>query len=471
MKIFLSRIKIRVFDRAIVRLHGHRRKGGRLALLSAKADNRASKALEFIRGAVLLYLSVALFLPKAAVSAPPPTLETVQHRAFDFFWNESDPKTGLTKDRARNLPGKRDTYTVASIAATGYALAALPVGVSHGWVSRKDGYARALTTLRFVHDKLESHHGFYYHFVDKTTGARVWNCELSSIDTALLLMGARVAGDYWHGTEAQRLADDLTDRVDWPWMQTDGGRKPQETAPSMGWKPDSGFLPARWQGYNEAFFLYCLALGSRTYPLSPTAWDHWSVEQATLEGYRVFGGPEPLFMAQMASGYIDVHGQQDRQGRDWWGGWRNAHLADQAYCARNPEGRKTYAAGFWGISANDQPPPVGYGANAPAVGRDDGTASPTAMLAGVIFTPVQSKKALTDLWRKHGNHLWGRYGFSNAFNIDKNWYDTDVIGIDLGMMLVATENMHTGLVWRLMSRDPVIEKGLRAAGFYHIAIH
>lgn len=416
-------------------------------------------------------LSTATLIPAAALAASPsyapaPKLEMVQHRAFDFFWNESDPKTGLTKDRAKNLPGLKDTYTVASTAATGYALAALPVGVSHGWVSRKAAYGRALTTLRFVYDRMENHHGFYFHFVDKATGARVWKCELSSVDTALLLMGARVAGDYWPGTEVQRLADALTERADWPWMRDGGEADARPTSLSMGWKPEDGWIKLRWQGYSEASFLYWLALGSRTHPLSARSWDSWDVKPARLEGYAVFGGAEPLFMAQMAPGFCDVRGLRDRQGRDWWTAWRNAHRADVAYCARNPDGRKTYAEGFWGISANDQPPPVGYGANWPAPGHDDGTVSPTAMLSGLLFTPTESRAALADLWRNHGDHLWGRYGYSNAFNLDKGWYDTDVIGIDLGMMLLATENARTGLVWRLLKTDPIMERGLAAAGFH-----
>jgi len=388
----------------------------------------------------------------------------MQRRAFDFFWNESDSKTGLTKDRARNLPGRADTYTVASTAATGYALAALPVGVSHGWVSRKVAYARALITLRFVQDKMENHHGFYFHFVDKATGARVWKSEVSSVDTALLLLGARTAGDFWPGTEVQRRADALTDRADWGWMRDGGDAGSAPTAPAMGWKPEDGWIKSRWQGYSEASFLYWLALGSRTRPLPARSWDSWDVKSARLEGYPVFGGAEPLFMAQMAPGFYDVRGLRDRQGRDWWTAWRNAHRADRAYCARNPDRRKTYAEGFWGISANDQPPPVGYGASAP--GHDDGTVSPTAMLSGLLFTPGPSRAALADLWRKHGGQIWGRYGFSNAFNVDKDWYDADVIGIDLGMMLLATENARTGLIWRLLKSDPVIERGRVAAGFH-----
>lgn len=395
----------------------------------------------------------------------------VQRKAFAFFWNESDPRTGLTKDRARNLPGRADAYTVASIAAMGYALAVLPVGVSHGWVSRKAAYARALTTLRFVQDKMENHHGFYFHFVDKATGARVWKSELSSVDTALLLMGARVAGDFWPGTEVQRLADGLTDRADWPWMRDSGGASGAEETLSMGWKPEDGWINSRWQGYSEASFLYWLALGSRSHPLAAASWDAWEVKTATLEGFPVFGGANPLFMAQMAPGFCDVRGLRDRQGRDWWTAWRNAHQADRAYCERNPDGRRTYAEGFWGISANDQPPPVGYGASAPTPGRNEGTVSPTAMLTGILFTRGPSRHALADLWRKHGKQLWGRYGYSNAFNVDKNWYDTDVIGIDLGMLLLATENARTGLIWRLLRSDPVMERGLAAAGFHRSGKH
>ena len=412
---------------------------------------------------VLLYLTAAVMLTGSVMAAPPPAFDTVQHRAFDFFWNESDAKTGLTKDRARNLGGKADTYTVASMASTGYALASIPIGVSHGWVSNKLAYARALMTLRFVSGKIDNQHGFYYHFVDKTTGARVWDCELSSVDTALFLMGARVAGDFWPRTEVSRLADTLTDRADWPWMQRGDGQHPTDQSLSMGWKPETGWLESRWQGYSEASFLYLLAMGSCTHPLAPSVWDTWEIKMETVESLPLFGGPQPLFMAQMAPGFYDLRGLRDRQGRDWWKAWRNAHLADRAYCARNSDGRRTYAEGFWGISANDQPPPVGYGANAPTAGRNDGTVSPTAMLSGVVFMPDEAQKALANLWQKHSGQLWGRYGFSNAFNVDKNWYDTDVIGIDLGMMLLAIENHRTGLIWRLMNKDPVMQKGRKAA--------
>ena len=415
----------------------------------------------------LFLVGAILMMPTPIQAAAPPTMqptaEAVQHRAFDFFWKESDPHTGLTKDRATNLSDAPDTHTIASTAATGYALAALPIGVEHGWITRQQGHDRAILTLKYLDEKLPNIHGFYYHFLDVHTGNRQWKCEISSIDTALLLMGARVAGQYWHGTDVQRLTDTLTERADWRWMRTEGGTTPLETAPSMGWHPESGWIPARWQGYTEAFYLYILAMGTPGDGLTPRDWDGLTTERTTLEGFPVFGGAEPLFMAQMAPGYLNVRGLQDRKGLNWWAAWHNAHLADHTYCARNPDSRKTYAEGFWGVSANDQPD--GYGADQPETGHNRGTVSPTAMLSSVIFTPDLARTALDNLWQKHGPQLWGRYGFSNAFNVDQNWYDTDVIGIDLGMMLLTMENARSGLIWRLTNSDLVFTKGLKAAGF------
>jgi len=357
---------------------------------------------------------------------------------------------------------------VASIAATGYELAALPVGVARGWITSKQGYSRALATLRFFDAKAPNNHGFYFHFVDKKTGARVWNCELSSIDTALLIMGARTAGDYWHGTEVAVLANHLTDRVDWKWMETDGGSKPLETAPSMGWYPNKGFIASRWQGYNEGIYLYWLALGSKTHPIPPSAWDRWNVDRKNVEGYVVPGGPRPLFMAEMASGFVNVSGMRDRQGRDWWALWRNAVLADHAFCRRNPDHLKTFAEGYWGVSANDMAPPQGYGAGSPVSGGNDGTSSPTSMLSSILFSPNLANHALKRLSGKHSARLKGRYGFSDAFNVDKNWYDRDVLGIDLGMLLLAIENHRSGLIWEMMRSDTAVQMGLKLAGFHRI---
>lgn len=412
--------------------------------------------------AVILCLPTDAAPGKISVTTPAnPTdtqlLDTVEHKAFAFFWNETDPKTGLTKDRARNFARQKDAYTVASIASVGYALASLPIAAERGWVKKSDAYGRALVTLRFVHDQLPNVHGFYYHFVDMKTGARVWKCELSSIDTALLALGALEAGQYWPKTEVQKLAAEIYERMDFEWMKNGGATL------TMGWKPDSGFLDARWKGYSEASYLYFLALGSPTHALPASAWEAWDVQTAALEGLPVLGGPNPIFMAQMTPGYFHLKGMRDSAGRDWWTLWINAHKADRAYCKRNPEARKTYADGFWGITASDRP--GGYGANEPQNGKNDGTVAPTAMLSAFCLAPELAKPALNLLWTQRQN-LWGEYGFSNAFNLDRNWFDPDVIGIDLGMMLLSIENHRTGLPWRLMQSHPAVRHGLKTAGFH-----
>lgn len=403
-------------------------------------------------------------VPTPPRSSDAPLLDVVQHKAFAFFWNETHADTGLTKDRAHNLERVGpDTYTIASIASVGYALAALPVGAQRGWVGRKEAEARAQQTLRFVHDKLPQHRGFFFHFVDWRTGAREWKSELSSVDSGLLALGALAAGRYFGGQVA-RLADAVYARMDWRWMQAGDGKTPALKTLSHGWKPESGFLTNRWDRYNEASFLYLLAMGSPTLAVGPDAWDAWEVSQTTVEGFPVFGGPAPLFFAQMTPGYFDLRGLRDRQNRDWWTNFANAHRANHAYCARNAGKFKTYSNNLWGITACDQPPPVGYGAQANRDGANDGTLAPTAALAGILVTPDLSLAALRTLWERHRDRIWGRYGFSNAFNVDKNWFDKDVIGIDLGMMLLAIENHRSGLVWRLMRGHPAVQKGLAAAG-------
>jgi len=405
--------------------------------------------------------------PKA--NTPDELFDNIAHRAVAFFYNESHPETGLTKDRAKNPGNLKDEYTVASIAATGYALAALCIGAERHWLSHQTAEARALLTLRFIKDKLPSEHGFHYHFIDWRNGERVWKCELSSIDSTLMIKGALVAGRYFGG-EAARLADAIFARMDWHWMQDRKPGDPADTLLSMGWRPESGFLDGRWAQYDEASYLYLLAMGAPEYALPPSVWEKWQVGETTLEGYKILGQPGPLFFVQMTPAYFDLRGQKDSLGRDWWKNFENTHRANHRYCARNAGKYKTYSDVIWGITACDQPPDKpgegnGYGADEPVDGRNRGTVAPTAALAGLPFVPEISRRTIVALYTHYKDRIWGRYGFANAFNVDKDWYDTDVLGIDLGMMLLAIENARSGLIWKLMKGHPAAQKGLRAAGF------
>ena len=408
---------------------------------------------------VLLLLSTSTSLESKA-----PSFDAIQRRAFDFFMDETYPATGLTKDRAKNKgPHDGNPRNMASIVCSGYMLASLAIGVERGWISKAQAYSKALTCLKYFHDKMENNHGFYYHFVDWSNGTRWETCEISSVDTALFANGALVAGEFWPKTEVQQLALDIADRIDWKWMATDGGAKPTETSPSMGWTPERGFIKDRWNFYTEACHLYLLALGNPTSKaLTSAAWDAWQFKTGKVAGYNVFDGAHPIFWAQMTSPYYDLRGLEDRQGRQWWQMWVNAHLADHAYCAQHPQWR-TYAAGYWGLNAMDSPD--GYAADEPRDGGNSGTVSPTAMLGSLLFTPSVAEKARVNLGRTQEESL-GKYGYSDAFNLDRKWYDPDVLGLDLGMMILNVENARTGLIWKLMKKSRYYKRALSGAGFH-----
>ncbi len=468
---------------------------------------RPERAMRAMRG-TLTPITLLAALALAACSADGPAgprdqdrfLDDVQARTFRWFWDVTNPRTGLTPDRW-------PTQSFSSIAAVGFALTAYPIGVERGYVSRGDAAARTLATLRFLWRApqgpdpagVAGYRGFFYHFLDPETGHRWEQVELSTVDTALLLAGALFARQYFDRADAvedsiRALADSLYRRVDWTWAQA---RPPLI---SMGWYPESGYHGWDWRGYNEAMIVYILALGSPTHPIEPDAWDAWT------ETYQwdSFHGQEflqfgPLFGHQYSHVWIDFRGIADAymrgRGIDYFENSRRATLAQRAYAIANPEGWKGYGADVWGLTASDGPADVTltvdgrertfhtYWPRGAAVDylNDDGTIVPTAAGGAVPFAPEIAIPALQAMRDRYGEHLYGRYGFLDAFNPtftftdvplqhgrvvpDLGWFDTDHLGIDQGPILIMIENHRSGLVWRLMREAPEIVRGLRRAGF------
>src|SRR5204862_7605408 len=222
-------------------------------------------------------------------SPPPPTpldsavaaafLDTVETRTFHYFWNLTNTANGLTPDRS-------PPPSFSSIAAVGFALTAYPIGVDRGYVTRAQAAARTLTTLQFFWTATQDssangatgYHGFFYHFLDMSTGKRYQTVKLSTIDTALLLAGVLFCQSYFDNatdsSEAaiRRLADSIYRRTDWQWFS------PRPPVVALGWHPEpgTGFLSYDWRGYNEAMILYLLALGSPTHPVDTAAWSRWT---------------------------------------------------------------------------------------------------------------------------------------------------------------------------------------------------
>ena len=412
-------------------------------------------------------------------------LELLQATAFDYFWREANPTNGLIRDR--NTP-----TSPCSIAAVGFGLSAIAIGVDHGWITRAEGRDRVLTTLQTLTRGAQGplatgvmgHRGWFYHFIDMRTGHRFWRCELSSIDTALLLAGVIDVREYFRSEdpaerEVRRLATRLLGRVDWRWM-TDGA-----ASLTMGWKPESGFLRSRWVGYNEAMILYVLGLGALKSesesagkaqatggagrPLGADSWQAWTAGYTwrTNQGFA-YVPFEPLFGHQYSHGWIDFRGIADSwmrgQGIDYFENSRRATLAQQAYCAQNPGGFKDYSADIWGITACDGP--KGYGARgAPPAFHDDGTLAPTAVGGSMPFAPTACLATLKAFHQRYRRELWTAYGFRDAFNPTVNWWGPDVLGIDQGILLIMIENHRTERVWKRFRNAPEIRRGLEQAGF------
>ena len=376
----------------------------------------------------------------------------VARKTFDYFWRETNPDTGLIKDRSTD-------DSPASIAAVGFGLSALPAAIEEGWISRDEGYNRVLTTLQtFANGGVEGKNGFFYHFVDMENGQRAYSSELSSIDTALLMAGVVTVGEYFPNTEVSTLAQKLYEAVDWPWMLNGGDTL------AMGWTPEGGFLDARWSAFNEDPILYILAIGSPTHPLPVTSWDaiYRPVATPANAPAYIYIPAEPLFIYQYPLAWLDLRNMED----DYANYVNNAALAcerNAAFSAARQDAYKTYQNGVWGLSASDGPD--GYKAYGAAEGNHDGTIAPYASVACWPFTPELTMQGVRGMLQAYGSLVWRDYGFVSAINADREWYSTEHIGIDEGDIFLMIENVRSGLVWRLFTQNEDVQKALQAVGF------
>lgn len=418
------------------------------------------------------------------------TLENLQKETFGYFLHETNPANGLVIDKtAHDWP--------ASIAATGLALACYPVGVERGFMSRAAAVERTLATLRFFWNSPQGpepdatgYKGFYYHFLDMKTGLRVWECELSTIDSAFLLAGALTAGIYFDTdtddeAEIRTLADELYQRTDWQWAQNQG-----ETL-THGWKPESGFLPYRWEGYDEAMLLYMLALGSPTSPLPVSSYHAWT---STYRWEQIFGYEYlysgPLFIHQLSHVWIDFRGIQDafmrKKNNDYFENSRRATYVQQQYAINNPLKFKDYGQYAWGITASEGPGPenitidgigrefFNYLGRGVPYGPDDGTLSPWALTASLPFAPEIVLPALNHCIHQARMTEFNSYGFKASFNPTHPgnpgnpygwWVSPWHFGINQGPIILMIENYRSGFLWKLMKQCPYLVTGLRRAGF------
>ena len=432
-----------------------------------------------------------------------PEVDELQLRTFNWFTHVTNRANGLTPDRW-------PTESFSSVAAVGFALTCWPIGVERGWMSREEARERTLTTIRFFHDApqgpqatgVTGYKGFFYHFLDMQTGYRYGRTELSTVDTTLLVAGMLFCarwfdGDHADEAEIRRLAQAVYDRVEWDWAVVRPNRI------TMGWHPETGFIPSDWHIYNEGMLVLLLAIGSRTHPVPAAVWDEWCsvYDQSWTDRW----GPAhlafpPLFGHHYSHMYIDYRGIRDAFMRaksaeigafDYFQNSVRAVEAQRKYAIDNPMGWAGYSADVWGLTACDGPGDFeqvidgrerqffSYSARGPG-DRDDGTISPTAAMGSMPFAPAGVTNCLKAMKARYPGVYTG-FGFLDSFNPTLSehegvlrhgrivpgvgWVDGDYLGIDQGPIVIQIENHRSDAVWKRMRGEPNITRGLKRAGF------
>ena len=415
-------------------------------------------------------------------------LSLLQLSTLRYYLHETNPDNGLVRD-------KTHPKAPVSIAAVGMALATIPVVVERGVIIREFAAKLTRKRLRYLlgcpqgpEPDAAGYKGFFYHFLDIETGRRVWQCELSTIDSAFLFAGAVTVATYFDRdtadeAEIRSLADTLYRRADWNWA-CDGG-------PTLthGWRPESGFIPHRWQGYDEGLLLYILGLGSPTHPLPPESYRAYCATHQWKTIYDrelLYSGP--LFTHQLSHMWIDFRGLRDdfmrARGSDYFENSRQATFVQQEYAIRNPLNFAGYGPHCWGFTACDGPGSckrmVGgvereffdYIARGAPFGPDDGTVAPWVAVASLPFAPEIVLPTLAN-FKENWGEMISHYGVTCSFNPTfpskekkhVGWISGGYYGIDQGPVILMIENYRSGLLWRLMRQCPYIVRGLSRAGF------
>lgn len=388
-------------------------------------------------------------------------LEEEERKCFDFFWKEvSESKEGFGLIRDNDV--KRDMCSIASV---GYGLAGLAIGVERGYVGRQEAQERAVGTLITLKERAQRVHGFFYHFLNMEDASRYGHCEVSVIDTALLLMGGLVAGEYFGG-QCRQLWEEIYAEVDWEWY-----RCPEKNFYYMGYDEKRGHF-GFWDHYAEQFIMYFLGVAAPKHPVDPSIFYDCPLycdvyKDSGLIYHSHCGG---LFVYQFSHAFLNLKGKTDRRGIDWYENSVRATRANRQYCIDNPKHLKSYHQNAWGMTACMTP--HGYSGAQGAlpcfgnrVNEADGTVPPCGALGSLPFCPEEVMEAV--LHYASIPQLKGKYGFLDAFNLDVTpaWFSDRYIGIDKGISLLMLENYRSGLIWELTDRNSYIQTAFQRLEF------
>lgn len=390
-------------------------------------------------------------------------LEELQHRSFLYFWEQANPQTGLVPDRSSVTggPPAGPSLHIGSSAATGFGLSALCIGTEHKWITQQQAEARVLATLDFFANHAFQQNGWFYHWMDTRSGERMWNSEVSSIDTALLLGGVLCVAQYFaKNRKIAELAKLLYERIDFPWMLNG-----DKFLLSHGWRPDKGFIKFRWGTYAEMSMLYLMAIGSPTHPITAESWYAWNRPLYNYGPYQFISGG-PLFTHQYSHAWVDFKGRRDRGFIDFFDNSVQATRANRLFCINEAKSfPKSFQNDIWGVTASDSAKGYKIYSEIAHFTPVDGTVAPCGPGGSLMLTPDICVPALKSMHERFADRVYGKYGFVDAFNPQLNWFDTDVIGIDVGITLLSAENLLTGKVWHWFMQNKAIPLAMNLAGF------
>jgi hypothetical protein len=395
-------------------------------------------------------------------SGPPPLtddqfLDQIERAIFLYFWEQAGATTGQVKDRA--FAAGNDSRTVSSIAATGFGLTALCIADQRGYMASSTIVARVQGTLNFLLNQVPNQNGFFYHFIDMNTGQRVSNSEVSSIDTAILLCGVLTCRQHFQDQQIVDLATQLYQRINWPWMLNGGSTF------SMGWTPENGFIATRWDTYSELMMLYLLAIGASANPIPASAWQAFARPSLTYQGLTYITNLNaPLFIHQYSHAWFDFRKQQDAYA-NYFNNSVTATQAHKLFCLSLASQFADYSTNLWGMTASDSVNGYVVWGGPPTMGPIDGSIVPCAAGGSIPFLSSDCVAALRNI-RSAYPKAWQRYSFVDAFNPLTGWYDTDVIGIDLGITMLMAENQRTSFIWNTFMKNPEAVTAMAAVGFH-----
>lgn len=422
----------------------------------------------------LVLLLLPFFAP--AQSKKPPIsdsalLDLVQKQTFRYFWDFGHPVSGLARERSNESFNYGNE--VVTTGGSGFGIMAIVVGADRHWVTRDEAVKRLQKITDFL-SKADSYHGVFPHWLNGATGKTIpfgrKDDGSDLVETSFLFQGLLCARQYFnHDTPEE---NNLRNRINWLW---EGVEWNWHTRGGMDllywhWSPNNGWsMNFELRGWNETLITYILAASSPTYGIDARVYHNCFAQSNHFKNGKSFYGITlplgfdyggPLFFAHYSFLGLDPHGLSDRYA-DYWQQNKNHTLINYTHCVLNPNHFKGYSASCWGLTASDNF--EGYNAHSPD--NDLGVITPTAALSSFPYAPELSMKAARYFYDSTGGKIWGEYGFTDAFSLQKNWYASSYLAIDQGPEVVMIENYRTGLLWKLFMSCPEVKQGLRKLDF------